>query len=278
MSGDDAIRYKIYDPTGNITALVETPVDVARQPDVAARIMAVHPQVEQVGYVRESDALPELRMAGGEFCGNATMCAAAWYARRIGLDCGQVTLSVSGAGEPVEVRLEEMADQGYAATVRMPRALVIETRELSFEGRHDAVPLVCMEGISHIVVERGSAFWELRNLRNEAEQAVRSWCESLGVDGLGLMFVDGEGERRSVVPLVYVPASATVFWENSCASGSAAVAMYVAVAKDAACTLHLEEPGGMLVVRSQPDDGETWLTGHVRQVSTHLSPRRAYNA
>ncbi|MBO5556880.1 MAG: hypothetical protein J5927_06815, partial [Oscillospiraceae bacterium] len=77
----DSLQYTILDPTGNITALVESPVAVARQSAVAADLMARHPTVEQVGFVRfapaagEKDAVQAaLRMAGGEFCGNASMC------------------------------------------------------------------------------------------------------------------------------------------------------------------------------------------------------------
>ena len=51
MSAVEPLGYAILDPTGNITALVETPVDPARQPETAAALMARHPQVEQVGFL-----------------------------------------------------------------------------------------------------------------------------------------------------------------------------------------------------------------------------------
>ena len=46
------MRYSILDPTGNITALVESPVDPAAQPEAAREIMRLHPEVEQVGFLR----------------------------------------------------------------------------------------------------------------------------------------------------------------------------------------------------------------------------------
>ena len=65
------IRYQIFDPSGNITALVEgdrfTPEERIRINDA---IMAKHADVEQVGFL--STGTPEMTMAGGEFCGNAT--------------------------------------------------------------------------------------------------------------------------------------------------------------------------------------------------------------
>jgi hypothetical protein len=65
------IRYQIFDPSGNITALVEgdrfTPEERIRINDA---IMAKLAYVEQVGFL--STGTPEMTMAGGEFCGNAT--------------------------------------------------------------------------------------------------------------------------------------------------------------------------------------------------------------
>jgi diaminopimelate epimerase len=135
------IRYYIFDPTGNITALVETEVPVDRQPEIAAQIMQKHPEVEQVGYVcyedasvsdvseavkdnsdrqgssavtcKDCSAQVSMRMAGGEFCGNATMCAAAWYALKTpehpdpsGVSYFNeriIKVKASGVKEPLEV-------------------------------------------------------------------------------------------------------------------------------------------------------------------------------
>ena len=260
------MRYTVMDPTGNITGLVEDDVEAAHQPGVAAELMCKHPEVEQVGFVRareggasgeQGDPAVSLRMAGGEFCGNATMCAAAWYAERARLSEGTIVVATSGASKPVEVRVERLVGRTYAAAVHMPGAIAIEQVELVAGGMHDVLPLVRMEGISHAIIEPSSVFWSLRNQAALAEQAVRSWCTSLGTDGLGLMFLEVEGGQGWLRPLVYVPASGTVYWENSCASGSAAAGMYVGVQK-----LELMEPGGTLCVEID-ESGDTWLHGRV---------------
>ena len=49
MKSENMLRYSILDPTGNITAIVESPVEIARQPELASRIMRLRPEVEQVG-------------------------------------------------------------------------------------------------------------------------------------------------------------------------------------------------------------------------------------
>lgn len=266
----EPLRYSIFDPTGNITALVETPVVIDAQPAVAAFVMREHPEVEQVGYVRfiadaEADdgVHVELRMAGGEFCGNATMSAAAAYALWSGLEAGSVLARVSGAAHPVEVRLSAENDGSFAGSVHMPQALSSERFPLTWEDTSAELPLVRMEGISHLVIEPHSAFYWLLDDRAAAEQAVRAWCAELGADGLGLMFVEGDDSELQMTPLVFVPGGDTVFWENSCASGSSAVGRYLAEKRGGAVALELHEPGGILRVESDPVTGETWLHGHV---------------
>ena len=158
------ISYYLMDPTKNMTILVETPVPEASFPFVAQKLMELVPEAEQVGFVRggsdafvgkctakdmdatvvghescrnEEAKLPTLRMAGGEFCGNASMSAAVYYAiqeeyERAGVaaendacDNGMIgtaggfednkektiMLRVSGAADPVEVQVRRSDDR-----------------------------------------------------------------------------------------------------------------------------------------------------------------------
>ena len=278
MMQDESLRYTILDPTGNITALVESPVEIGRKSAVAAALMKKHPAVEQVGFVTFAGAAsPEekvqaaLRMAGGEFCGNASMSAAALYLLSRERQSGQradmpttVRLRVSGARRPVEVRLEQKTAGSFRAGVHMPPALGIVETAFAFGNLSGTLPAVCMEGISHIIIGEASPFRLLLENRPAAEQAVRDWCGRLSADGLGLMFLEGTSPYCRLTPLVYVPGSDTVVWENSCASGSSAVGMYLAAQKGAAVELELQEPGGCLRVESDPEWKETWLYGKTR--------------
>lgn len=294
------IPYCILDPTGNITALVEGGVAVAAQPSVAARIMRLHPEVEQVGFIDMKDTAADssadssedtaedghrsagvhasLRMAGGEFCGNASLCAAALYllrknSKQPGQHCAPetVVLRVSGAAQPVEVRLQAQPDGSFYAGIRMPQARQITETTLSFDGILEKAPLVRMEGISHIIIESTSPFYKLKNAPADAARAVKTWCETLSAEGLGLMFLEQNTSASQYVltPLVYIPGSGTVFWENSCASGSSAAGMYLAAKTGLATDISFREPGGILRVTSDPSRGETQLYGSVRLRSRH---------
>ena len=263
----NTLRYSIFDPTGNITALVESPVDESEQRAVAASIMARHAAVEQVGFVRlpgEKSAPAALRMAGGEFCANASMSAASLWALRLGLCEGELSLAVSGAEDAVAVRLKQEDESCFSAAVRMPEAREITAIPFVFEGLSGTIPLVRMEGIDHAVLTPDCPFFALRDRPSAAEKAVRELCASLGAVCLGLMFLEGESAQRRLTPLVYVPGSRTLFWESSCASGSAAAGMLLARQSGERTELELEEPGGILRVESDPQKGETRLFGRTR--------------
>ena len=273
MERNGTVTYSILDPTGNITALVDSGVEPGRQPALAAALMRRHPELEQVGFLRPSPpggerVAAELRMAGGEFCGNASMCAAALCFPEGEQGQRTLFLRVSGAEEPVEVRLIRKSPDRFDAAVCMPPALDVGERRFGFEGLSGALPLVRMQGISHLIVKSDSVFFSLREDRTAAERAVRAFCGMLGAECLGLLFLEGGAPAGRMTPLVFVPGSGTVFWENACASGSAAVGMYLASRDGAPLSLTLEQPGGSLRVDAEAN-GKTWLYGSVRLVGRY---------
>ena len=324
VNNEAPLRYSILDPTGNITALVESRVDRSSYKEISAEIMRKHPEVEQVGFVSfdeksgsgtSVDAV--LNMAGGEFCGNASMSAAALYLIRkkqniadetlsgceagakqvthivsgtdgkdlsackpgaeqvshmvscndgkILFDCTgtekTVMLMVSGSESQVEVKLERTGKLSFDAGVHMPEAVEIYNHDFSSGGIKGFLPVVRLEGISHIIIEHGSEFYSLLNDTELAEETVKIWCDELSADGLGLLFISEQGTESELVPLVYVPASGTVFWENSCASGSAAAGMYFSEKKGLPAEIVFKEPGGCLRVKSDRAKKETWIFG-----------------
>lgn len=276
------IEYCIFDPTGNITALVETAVDPEDQPAVSSRIMELEPDVEQVGFVSFRDEpLPEdgaavsLRMAGGEFCGNATMCAAALYMVRAALQ-GEATVMVrvSGASEPLEVRLARTGGKTFAASVAVPPALGIDflTLEMSWKGFSGSVclPVVTLEGITHLIVRPGSEVFDTLKDRETAEAILKLWYPFLEPDCLGMMFLGDGDEIRKLTPLVYVPGVDTMFWENSCASGSAAAGMFLASQSRGPVDVTFDEPAGRLRVESAFPSYRTTLHGSVKLVKECL--------
>jgi len=239
--------YSVLNPTGNITAIVTqwTQTDLAGAAD---RIMAAEPAVEQVGFLSRGAEVCDgaLQMAGGEFCGNASMCAAAMLADEKGCKAGErmrITLRVSGSEEPVSVELEKLSSGGYRGKVKMPSALGISEILIS-EGEEVTVPLIYMPGIVHALVPEDFGI-------ERTEKLLPGLCAQLKAAAMGAMLVDGNFSRIS--PVVYVPGANTLVREHSCASGTAAAGVWLSQKTGGNIRRSFTEPGGCLTVETNGD-------------------------
>ena len=248
------LTYSLFDPTGNRTILVQTPVPEAEQPRIAAKLMELEPETEQVGFYQEEGGI-RLRMAGGEFCGNASMSAAVLRATHSETEQLDAAVSVSGAKEPVRASVKLQPEGWWIGTVEMPKPKALTEVLLPGVG---TVPVVEFDGIAHVILEQPLP-------RPLAERSAPEWCEKLSADALGLLFLDMR--TGGLTPLVYVPAAGTLCWEKSCASGTTAVGYYLAKQQGEPVTATLRQPGGVLKIAADPD-GNLMLTGAVQQLDT----------
>lgn len=259
----ETVTYVMADPTGNLTILVETAVPVDRQPSVAAALMTREPAAEQVGFVGDdAECDIALRMAGGEFCGNAAMSAAILAARRSCLSKGAVTVRVSGAKEPVAVEVGSQEDGVRRARVAMPRPLDITEKDLPGAG---PLPVVRFDGISHVI--RGG-----EPSRGEAQALAADWSRILRADALGILYYEPTESRMT--PLVYVPGAGTMCWERSCASGTAALGAWLARRSGGSVRAALRQPGGVLTIEADAS-GSLLLSGAVRLLRRSVAEVRS---
>ena len=231
------IDYCYADPAGNITILVETAFPAADHPDIALKLLAAEPSAEQVGFTGDiSGGSISLRMAGGEFCGNAAFSAAAFAAMKAGIDEGRFSVDFPGAGL-LSASLKRIAEKTYSGKIEMPFPEEISEQQLSFQKIDMLLPAVRFSGITHIIctIPMDRAF---------AGEALKQWCAELGVPAAGIMLLDEE--KMSLTPLVYVPKPETLFWERSCASGTCAAAVWLSSRSGKYGTYIFSEPGGQL--------------------------------
>lgn len=210
-----------------------------------------------------------LEMMGYEFCGNATLSAAAWHAGMQGLDPGcdtVVTVESSGADEILNVHVRRLeADPSASAdtlfsgsyfegTVGMPVPALSTYR---------GYPLISFEGISHLLVPAEDFSIP------HAEKAVQEYAHELDVSALGLMLcpdydiltsTQPHEDSISIRPLVYVPDQETLFWEHGCATGSTAAGWYRYMTGGSSHT-EIKQPGG--IIRVDITGGQPMLTGKV---------------
>lgn len=256
-----------YDPSGNTTVFVDNRAGVVprtRYASLAAELMKKELLcAEQVGYWEKPDrpaALGRLQMMGGEFCGNATRCFA-----KLLCDCGQVTggwnknhrectvpVEVSGYPHILYEKVSSYTPDLAYVTGAMPAPLRIE--ELRLPGLDGPVSGVVFDGILHLIVED-------RPCQEETVDRIRAavYAGGAGPEALGILFYDRE--QGTMTPAVYVPAVGSLVYENSCGSGSVAVAALCAQKTGKDVRLTLRQPGGVLDVSMR--DGAAELGGWV---------------
>ena len=230
------IEYYIIDPAGNTTALVTTPFERNSYKSVAARITEKHTSVEQVGFVGFDSENIKLNMSGGEFCGNATLSAAALYA---GLNGGReytVPVITYPLDKPITVKVLK-TEGGFECEGILNKPYAIKDYSFCADGRDYTFPLVCFDGIMHIVADNTLSETAARGI-------IKPAASELGASALGIMLYNSK--ESFLAPLVYVPAVDSLFLENSCASGSCALA---SVLPEFQNEISIKEPGGSLAVR-----------------------------
>ncbi len=249
-------RYVVLDPTGNLTCLVLDRVAEGERPEVTGRLLD---RCEQVGYLTapRGEGRARLEMMGGEFCGNASMAAAAYLARQGGAaEETEVPLEVSGAEGEVRCTVRPRPDGLWEGRVAMPP--IREIRPADLPGCRAA--LVRMEGIAHLIPEDASMGGP------EAEALLRRAASRLSEEAVGLLLWDGE--RRFMRPLVLVKKSDTLVWETGCGSGSTALGAYLALCRGEGVTrTPIRQPGGTITAEAEIRNGRavrTAITGLVR--------------
>lgn len=263
------IQYYKINPTGNITLIVETPVPRESQASVAAYLMSLDKDAEQVGFLEKAespDSALRLQMMGGEFCGNASIAAAALEFSRLipsPADKAALSIEVSGAGKPLSINVECIGENKFSGSVSMPLPESYFDCELVYKGKHHTLPVVRMPGICHAIITDGISL-------DFAEEAIAEWCRQLSTEALGLMFYNSaEGLLR---PLVYVQSTGSTVWESSCASGSCAVCAYESFKCGDGTIISLTQPGGTLKVKSSCTRGAVFgitLTGSAEIVGQY---------
>ena len=250
----EEIKYALMDPSKNITILVETKVPIDRQASVAKKLLLKEKQAEQVGFITSmSENEIFIRMAGGEFCGNAAICVSSYYAILNELKKHESEVSFYGNSEEIKtkvrVNVEKINDDTYKGFVYMPKPKKIET--------YKKLPVVSLDGISHIIIEE-----EIE--KSHAEKYIKDWCVDLDTEALGLMFYKKiDDSNYELKPLVYVKGIDSLFWENACASGTFAFGIYKMMQDEKLSHIYIRQTSGD-VMEVKKDDSNFCLIGQVK--------------
>lgn len=230
-------RYTIIRPGGNNTALVlGIERNFNKRKQINDQIMKKYSKVEQVGFVNPNPTEPELLMAGGEFCGNATR-SAAWYI----LDGkpGEIFIKVSGAGTKLRAGVDEKGN----AWAQMP--IYANPSKITSLGNGSAI--IPMEGITYVVIENIYSRASTDKLKQITMQLLRDLGLDKSVPAAGVVFSNKSRSGVKIRPVVFVRDINTLFYESACGSGATAVGLLEALKKGGSVNLPVVQPTGMLI-------------------------------
>lgn len=232
-------EYRIYIPSGNPTALVMgLENDPKRRKEINDEIMAQYDDfVEQVGFVNTDINNPELMMAGGEFCGNATRSAVNYY---LNGKQGDMQIKVSG----VPNKLNGGIDDKGNAWVDMP--VIKGPFKNSITKKNNRVAVVKMYGITHVIYELNAN--ELSYSREFLKKYGFKILEKYNLlceDAAGVIFMKRLDESNiEISPVVYVRAINTLFFETACGSGTTALGVYESAKRGEGIDINVLQPSG----------------------------------
>lgn len=230
------IIYKVYIPGGNNTAfVVGTNYTLEERRKINNKIMEDDRSIEQVGFLGEKNN-PELVMAGGEFCGNATRSAVFYYLD--GKD-GNMTLKVN------EKDYIEAGVKNGMAWCQIPLINNGNIVEVIEEGIYK----VNMKGMTSIVISEDEAEKYLNNKENikvETMNLINKYklqnCEAVGV-----MFLEKTEAFLKINPVVWVKEINTLFYETACGSGTTATAIVKSFINGKNMSIDILQPSGYVI-------------------------------
>ncbi|MFC5060474.1 hypothetical protein [Saccharothrix xinjiangensis] len=235
-------------PTQNMTLLVTTEHPEGEHRDIARQIMAYeHVHAEQVGFVQKPespDADISLRMAGGEFCGNACMALAALTVAEEGPHAGDpvdVVLEASGTEDLVVCRVVKRSAE-YVCELAMPVPRAVERSALTDDVGSGSA-FVRYDDSLHVVIETGRLD---RATREKAQLLAARLGEAWNVSLVGVMLYNPDSGR--LTPLVHVPLLGSMVWERGCGSGTASLGAYLAWKNNTSVATSVIQPGGVMKV------------------------------
>jgi len=219
------LTYSIYYPGGNTTALVNRLIlDPEQKKRINNKIMVLNPQVEQVGFLSQKSY--RLEMAGGEFCGNATRCAAFYY---LNGGQGKIKLKVSGVAK----KLVTGIDANNNVWAQMPILPNPITKRLEYT-------IINLEGITQVIASG-----------KPSQQKAKSILNKLGlinsVPAAGVMFISKNRLKIKLDPFVWVRDIKTFFYETACSSGTAAVGIFLTKQLNQSINLPVLQPSKKII-------------------------------
>ncbi|MBR2704478.1 MAG: hypothetical protein IKE91_03315 [Clostridia bacterium] len=212
------INYKIVNPGGNITALVNgLEFSAKEREEINNRILEINKEVEQVGFIDYKQN--RLEMAGGEFCMNATRCTI-WELLKG--KTGELSITVSGYKSSINGGIKNNRVYANLKIEQDLSDLVNEEKEYS---------IVNLDGITLVVIDEDKSKESIKRLKedeNKAKDELKEFMKNIKTDekAVGVILLEKENNKLKINPVIWVKEIDTLYYESACGSGSLAAAIY----------------------------------------------------
>lgn len=258
----------ILNPGGNITAIVKDKVPQRLQAFLAEKILNQYnqfrskfKQIEQVCFEEKPinpQAGAKLRLSGGEFSGNATLCFGYLKTK----NKKSVNLEISGAQDVLKV--EKI---GQSIKAQMPCLKNIkQVRKISREG----YAVIFLNGITQVIVNRSNFLNQTQEKKIGLKIIKNNQLEKQ--PAAGILFTKKTGEKIKMRPYVYFKKGAKwgLYKETACGSGSTAVAINQYFLKQKNIKdLKIIQPSSKILnasVKKTKNKLEAWIKGKVKLI------------
>ena len=228
---NNIIKYKIYEPCGNDTALVlgtnYTPEEMKNINDF---IMNKHKNVEQVGFI--DTIRKELIMAGGEFCGNATRCAA--FDFLFGSE-GFIDITVNK-----NIKVKSGIDKNGFVFSEIP----LPNEHNLVDKKDENIYIVRLSGITMIVCLFKLSIKHL-NENKDLQSLCKAYIDKYNLQNdkaVGLILLEKINNDIKIIPIVWVKNIETCFLETACGSGTIATCIVLSYIKKESLTIDIVQP------------------------------------
>jgi diaminopimelate epimerase len=251
--------FTIFRPGGNDTCLVLIdafpPIEERRR--INSFIQKMYPNVEQVGFLKTDPLLPELVMAGGEFCGNATR-SAAWQSLKG--KPGEIRIKVSGAKR--RLRAGVTADGEVFA--QMP--IYSNTQNIIEDSGKTGNYTVSMEGITHYIEFNISQLDGLTPEEIKEKSMKEIARRRLNQESAaGIIYVTKNETDYKIIPVVYVRDVNSLYLESACGSGTTALGIILALRSGKSIVeVPVIQPSGMPIKISVDYDGKKFIYAQIQ--------------
>lgn len=231
------VEYTICIPGGNNTALVYGTNYTQKQKKIINdAIMKKHSDVEQVGFIN-LDRRPELQMAGGEFCGNATRSVASLY------------LNNTPGNLQIIVNSKDIINAGVYENGKAWCEIPYYKGTDVITEKEQGIFIVKMNGMVCIIIQEdvaGQYLEHKEDLKNIGMNFINKYNLENN-EAVGIMFCERKEELLQINPIVWVKEINTLFYETACGSGTIAVCIVETFKNKKSQKLDILQPSGMII-------------------------------